>query len=77
MLIINDILDFSKIEAGRFLLDDVAFSLRALLADTIKPMAVRADQKGLELLLHIDPRLPDSSPRRPGTATAGAGQSDR
>ncbi len=66
MLIINDILDFSKIEAGKLMLDDVAFSLRGLLADTIKPLAVRADQKGLELLLQIDPRLPDHFRGDPG-----------
>ena len=66
MLIINDILDFSKIEAGKLTLDDVAFSLRRLLADTIKPLAVRADQKGLELLLQIDPRLPDHLRGDPG-----------
>jgi signal transduction histidine kinase/DNA-binding response OmpR family regulator len=66
MMIINDILDFSKIEAGKMALDDVAFSLRRLLADTIKPLAVRADQKGLELLLQIDPRLPDHLRGDPG-----------
>jgi signal transduction histidine kinase/DNA-binding response OmpR family regulator len=66
MLIINDILDFSKIEAGKLTLDDVAFSLRRLLADTIKPLAVRADQKGLELLLQVDPRLPDHFRGDPG-----------
>ena len=66
MLIINDILDFSKIEAGKLVLDDVAFSLRSLLADTIKPLAVRADQKGLELLLQVDPRLPDHLRGDPG-----------
>jgi len=66
MLIINDILDFSKIEAGKLTLDDVAFSVRRLLADTIKPLAVRADQKGLELLLQVDPRLPDHLRGDPG-----------
>ena len=66
MLIINDILDFSKIEAGKLVLDDVAFSLRRLLADTIKPLAVRADQKGIEVLLDVDPRLPDHLRGDPG-----------
>jgi two-component system sensor histidine kinase/response regulator len=66
MMIINDILDFSKIEAGKLQLDDVAFNLRRLLADTVRPLAVRADQKGLELLLQIDPRLPDHLRGDPG-----------
>ncbi len=59
MCIINDILDFSKIEAGKMTMDDVAFSLRRLITDAMKPLALRAEQKGLELLVHITPGLPD------------------
>ena len=58
--IINDILDFSKIEAGNFELEAVAFNLQDLLADTVRPLAVRAHQKGLELAVDIDPDVPDS-----------------
>jgi two-component system sensor histidine kinase/response regulator len=59
MLIINDILDFSKIEAGKLTLETVDFGLRRLVADTIKPLAVRADQKGLEVMLRVRPDVPD------------------
>jgi signal transduction histidine kinase/DNA-binding response OmpR family regulator len=59
MHIINDILDFSKIEAGKLTLESVDFSLRRLIADVIKPLAVRADQKGLELLINVPPSIPD------------------
>jgi len=59
MLIINDILDFSKIEAGKLTLETVDFGLRRLVADTIRPLAVRADQKGLEVMLHVRPDAPD------------------
>jgi two-component system sensor histidine kinase/response regulator len=59
MHIINDILDFSKIEAGKLTVESVDFSLRSLVADIAKPLAVRADQKGLELLLHVRPDVPD------------------
>ena len=56
--VINDILDFSKIEAGRFELEDIEFDLVSHLGDTVKAFAVRAHQKGLELVLHTAPELP-------------------
>src|SRR5262249_14339964 len=59
LALINDILDFSKIEAQRFHLDAVDFSLRDSLGDTMKPLAMRAQQKGLEVACHIPPHVPD------------------
>jgi two-component system sensor histidine kinase/response regulator len=47
--IINDILDFSKIEAGRLELECMPFSLLDCIEDALRPLAVRAQQKGLEL----------------------------
>jgi signal transduction histidine kinase/DNA-binding response OmpR family regulator/HPt (histidine-containing phosphotransfer) domain-containing protein len=58
--LIDDILDFSKIEAGKLELETVEFSLRQELAKTIKALAVKADEKKLELLLHIPTSMPDS-----------------
>ena len=58
--IINDILDFSKIEAGKLDLDPIRFRLRRILSTTLKTLAVRAHQKGLELNLDIDDRVPDA-----------------
>ena len=60
LTVINDILDFSKIEAGRFELDLVPFRLRDNLADTIKPLAMRARAKGLSLVCHVQPDVPDA-----------------
>ncbi len=57
--VINDILDFSKIEAGKLELDPVSFGLRDTVQDSVKPMSVRAAQKGLELACHIDRDVPD------------------
>ena len=51
MTVINDILDFSKIEAGKLDLETVNFSLRESLAQTMKPLTIRAQQKGLDLQL--------------------------
>lgn len=56
--IINDVLDFSKIEAGHLSLEQVEFSLADLLGDTMKSLALRAYQKGVECFYSIDPDVP-------------------
>ncbi|MFL6619711.1 MAG: response regulator [Povalibacter sp.] len=58
--VINDILDFSKIEAGRLELDPIEFDVREALDITLKMLALRAHQKGLELVCDIDPSVPAS-----------------
>jgi two-component system sensor histidine kinase/response regulator len=58
--IINDILDFSKIEARRLKLESVTFSLIETVNEALRPLAVRADQQGLELIVDVDPRVPAS-----------------
>ena len=52
--LINDLLDFSKIEAGRLELDETDFSLRILLNQTLRALALRAHRKGLELACHVE-----------------------
>jgi signal transduction histidine kinase/DNA-binding response OmpR family regulator len=56
---INDILDFSKIEAGKLDIDTFDFALRKSLADSLKPLILRAQAKGLAFNLHIDPAVPN------------------
>lgn len=56
--IINDILDFSKIEAGRLELDAAEFNFAEVVADALRPLALRAEQKGLELTCQIKPDVP-------------------
>ncbi len=58
LTIINDILDFSKIEAGRLDIEDIDFPLAATLGETVKSLALRAHQKGLELVYAIAPDVP-------------------
>src|SRR5262249_31940483 len=60
LAIINDLLDFSKIEAGKMELDPGDFSLRAAVGDTLRALAVRAHAKGLELVCHVQPDVPDA-----------------
>ncbi len=59
LTVINDILDFSKIEAGRIDLETIDFNLRDCLETSLKTLAVRADEKGLELLCEVAPEVPD------------------
>jgi PAS domain S-box-containing protein len=59
LTVINDILDFSKIEAGKLDLDIIEFDLRDSLEETLKTMALRAGEKGLELLCDVHPDTPD------------------
>jgi PAS domain S-box-containing protein len=58
LALINDILDFSKIEAGKLTLDPVDFNIRDALEDALLTVALRAHQKGLELVCHIPPEIP-------------------
>ena len=57
--LINDILDFSKIEAGKLDLESIDFSLRDCIGVLLKPLSIRANQKGLELVADIPPEVPD------------------
>ncbi|TAG28850.1 MAG: hypothetical protein EAZ36_05285, partial [Verrucomicrobia bacterium] len=56
--LIDDILDFSKIEAGKVELSSVDFDLRPLLEETLDLLALRAEEKGVELVCAMDPLVP-------------------
>lgn len=58
LALINDILDFSKIEAGKLDIDLLNFDLRAMLDDFSGLMAVRAEEKELELICALAPEVP-------------------
>ena len=57
--IINDILDFSKIEAGRLDLESVPFSLLDCIESALEPLAVRAQQKKLEVTWALHGDVPE------------------
>jgi signal transduction histidine kinase/DNA-binding response OmpR family regulator len=59
LTLINDLLDFSKIEAGRIELESFDFSLRTLLNQTLRALALRAHKKGLELAYQVETGVPD------------------
>jgi signal transduction histidine kinase/CheY-like chemotaxis protein len=59
LAVINDVLDFSKIEAGKVDLEVNDFNVRDCLESTLKTLALRADEKGLELLCEVAPEVPE------------------
>lgn len=58
LTLIGDILDFSKIESGHVALHAEPFDLRESLGDTLKTFAIRAGQKGIELVFDVEPDVP-------------------
>ncbi|MEA2266418.1 MAG: hypothetical protein QOE27_2001, partial [Solirubrobacteraceae bacterium] len=63
---INDILDFSRMEAGKGELDSIDFNLRDAIGDIANAVALRADQKGLELIVDVGPAVPQTLIGDPG-----------
>ncbi len=59
LALLNEILDFSRIEAGKFELRPAPFRLRAILDETMKVLAIRAHEKGIELACDVPLDLPD------------------
>jgi PAS domain S-box-containing protein len=59
LTVINDILDFSKIEAGKIDLEVIDFNVRDHLEATLKTLAFRGDEKGLELMCEVAPEVPE------------------
>ncbi|MGA2536181.1 MAG: response regulator [Terracidiphilus sp.] len=59
LIVINDILDFSKIEAGKIDIEKIDFDVRECVESTLRSLALRADERGLELLCDIDSDVPE------------------
>ena len=64
--IINDILDFSKIEAGRVRMETIEFSPKHVIEEAVELFAEPAANKGIELVLDIEPDVPDRAIGDPG-----------
>ena len=58
LTIINDVLDFSKIEAGEVTLDPEPFRLFEAVEDVATLISAMAGEKGLEVIVRIQPDLP-------------------
>lgn len=57
--LLNDILDFSKVDAGKMELAPAEFQFTASLEEIFKVMQFRGNQKGLEILWHLDSDIPE------------------
>ena len=64
--VINDILDFSKVECGKLDLETIEFNLYGCVGETMKALALRAHQKGLELAYDSDAEVPSQLLGDPG-----------
>ncbi len=58
LTIINDILDFSKLEAGKLALENIPFEFQDSLEEVVNLQATSAHEKGLEITLKVDPKIP-------------------
>jgi PAS domain S-box-containing protein len=56
--LINSILDLAKVESGRLSLEALDFDLREVVEKVADTLAVRADEKGVELGVRIDQEVP-------------------
>jgi len=56
--LINDVLELSKVEAGKMTSNITGFDLHSFLGDLEEMIRLRADEKGLNLLLENKPPLP-------------------
>ena len=56
--LINGILDLARIESGQLSLEQAGFDLESVVDGTVETLAVRAHQKGLEMLVHVLPDVP-------------------
>ena len=60
MRILDDVLDYSKIEAGQLRFERDVVNLEDLIARVVDLFAAQSSQKGLELIVRIDPGVPAS-----------------
>jgi two-component system sensor histidine kinase/response regulator len=59
LAIINDVLDFTKIEAGKLEVERIEMDLRATVEEVVAMMALPAAAKGVELIIDLQPHLPE------------------
>ena len=75
--LINSILDLAKVESGRLSLEALDFDLRELIEKVADTLAVRADEKGVELGGAYRSRRAHRAGRRSAAAAPGADQFGR
>ncbi len=66
LALVNDILDLSKVEAGKVVLESTPFDLRVAVEEVSEMLAVRAQEKGLDLVVRYAPGVPHHVVGDPG-----------
>ena len=64
--LVTNILDLTRIRAGRVELQNVEFNLRESLYDFVEPLVIRAEEKGVEVVLDVDAEVPQIMYGDPG-----------
>ena len=64
--LINDILDLSKIEAGKMTVEQIPFDLPGILKEVTALLKLKAEEKGIDLLLDYAPTVPRTLIGDPG-----------
>lgn len=60
LCIVNDILDYNKISAGKITLEEIDFNIYQLISDIKKAHLVKTQEKGIELFISIDSKIPEN-----------------
>ena len=66
LTLLNDILDFSKIESQKLELEAIPLSVSDLVEDTLRPLALQAHLKGIELIADVAADVPEGIAGDPG-----------
>jgi signal transduction histidine kinase len=77
LTLLNDLLDFSKIEAGKMELEWIPFTLRDVVCDSTRLLAIPAGRKRLEFITRVSRRCPLLRDRRPEPLAASDREPDR
>ena len=66
LTVVNDVLDYSKVEAGQLHLEKIDMDLRDVFEDVGRLVAMQAHAKNLDVVVQVDPSLPDLVTGDPG-----------
>src|SRR6202012_1074629 len=60
LVVVNDVLDFSKIKAGKLAIEKIEFRVKDVLENVRAMFAHRIAKKGLQLMIDVDPGIPEN-----------------
>jgi signal transduction histidine kinase len=66
LTVINDILDYSKLESGKLQMEQISFSVSAVVEEALDMVLAKARDKHLELVYELSPDVPSAVVGDPG-----------